>query len=118
MDRSGEANPVHLAHEDLVAEQVAAPDAAVRVGKVVASLSGNVREVTQEGVGRVVLLADVIKMLCVFLDLVVTNHVLEQLELVVVLVVDGGGVEEYTNVSIVHLVITHHEKSRSVDASV
>ena len=117
-DGGGHAGPVHLADEDLVAEEVTAEDGAVRVGVVAAHLASHIGQVSQEGVSSIVLLLAVIEMLSVLLDVVVTDHVLQKLEGVVVLVVDGWSVEEDTNVGVVHLIITHHEKSGHVDALV
>jgi len=111
-----EANPVHLTHEDLVTEEVRAPDAAVRVSEVMARLFGDIGKITDERVGGVVLLADIVEMLSMLGDLVVANHVPEKLKLVVILVVNAWGVEEYTDVRIVHLVVTHHEERGNVDA--
>ena len=113
---SGHANPVHLANEDLVTEEVATPDSAIRVGIVLASLSGHIDELTQNSLSGVVLLLSIVKMLSILLDIVVTNHMLQELEGVVVLVARGRGIVEDTNVGVVHLIVTHHEESGNVDA--
>jgi len=112
------ANPVHLTDEDLVSEEVATPDSAVRVGEVVAGLLGDIDELTKDGLGSVVLLLSVIEVLSVLLDIIISNHVSQKLEGVVVLMVDGRGIIEDTDVGVVHLVITHHEESWNVDALV
>jgi len=117
---SGKADTavVHLAGEDLVTEEVVAEKSAVGVSKVVGISHGHVGQVTEECVHGVVLLLDVIKMLSVLVDSVGAEHVLEEEECVVVLVLDAGGVVENTNVGVVHLVITDEEKGRSVDSLV
>ena len=111
-------NPVHLTHENFVSEQPGSPKTAVGVGEVVASLSGHIGKFTEDGLSGVVLLLDIVEMLSVLLDIVVTDHVSEKLEGVVVFVVDGGSVIEDTNVGVVHLVVTHHKQRGSVDALV
>ena len=68
--------------------------------------------------GSVVLLANIVEVLSMLADLVVTDHVLEEFELVVVLVVDARGIEEHTDVCVVHLIITHHEKRGNINALV
>jgi hypothetical protein len=113
--RSGDTNPVHLADEDLVSEEVGAPHTAVGVGKVLAHLSGHIGKLTENSLGGVVLLLSIVEMLVVLLDIVVTDHRLQELEGVVVLVVDAGSIVENTDVGVVHLVITHHEQRGSVD---
>jgi hypothetical protein len=115
-DGSCDANPVHLADEDFVSEEIAAPDTAVRVSKVLAGLLSHIGKFTKNTMSRVVLLLGVVKVLSVLLDIVVADHVLQELEGVVVLVVDGWGIEEDTNVGVVHLVVTHHEERWRVNA--
>ena len=112
----GDTNPVHLADEDLVAEEVAAPETTVRVSEVLASLSGHIGELAKDALGRVVLLLRIVEMSGVLLDVVVTDNVLHQLEGVVVLVVDTWSIVEDTNVGVIHLVVTHHKERGSVDA--
>jgi len=107
---SSKANPVHLADEDLVTEEVATPETAVRVGVVLASLKGHVWELTKDTLSRVVLLLGIIEMLGVLLDVVVSDHVSQELERVVILVVDRWGIVEDTNVNVVHLVVSHHQQ--------
>ena len=116
--RSGDTNPVHLADEDLVTEEVGAPESTVGVGVVLAHLSGHIWKLTENGLGGVVLLLGVVKMLIVLLDFVVADHLLEELEGVVILVVDAWGIVENADVGVVHLVVTHHEQCGSVDAFV
>ena len=116
--RGSSADPVHLADEDLVSEQVRSPNTTVRVGEVLALLLGDVGKFSQDTLGGVVLLLAIVKMLSVLLDVVVTDHVTEELEGVVVLVVDRGSVVEDTNVGVVHLIVTHHQESGNVDTLV
>jgi hypothetical protein len=109
---------VHLAGEDLIAEEVVAENAGVGVGEVVGLSHGHVGQVTEQRVHGVVLLLDVVEVLSVLVDSVGAEHVLEEQERVVVLVLDAGSVVEDTNVRVVHLVITDEEQRRSVDSRV
>jgi len=86
-DGRSHAHPVHLANKYLVAKQVTAEEAAVRVGDVLARLASHVRQVCKQGVSGIVLLLAVVEVLSVPLDVVVADHVLQEHEGVVVLVV-------------------------------
>ena len=82
---SGETNLVHLADEALVAEEVGAPETAVRVSEVLANLYSHIWKLTDNQLGGVVLLLGVVKMLSILLDVKVTNYMLEELEGVIIL---------------------------------
>lgn len=109
---------VHLAGEDLVTEEVVAPDAGVGVGEVVRVSHGHIGQVSEESVRRVVLFLDVVEMLSMLVNTVGSKNVLEKQECVVVLVLDGGGVVEDTDVRVVHLVITDEEQGWRVNSLV
>ena len=115
-DGSCKTNPVHLASKDLIAEQIAAEESAVRVSLVVAGLPSDIREVSKSRMSRVVLLLHVIEVLSVLRDIIVTDHVSQDPEGIVILMVDMWGVEENADVGIIHLIVAHHEKRRSVHA--
>ena len=57
-------------------------------------------------------------MLGVLLDVIVADDVFKELEGVIVLIVYAWCIVENTNVGVVHLVITHHEKRGSIDTLV
>jgi hypothetical protein len=117
---SGQADTavVHLAGEDLVTEEVVTENAGVGVSEVVGLSHSHIGQVTEECVHGVVLLLDIVEMLSVLVDSVGAEHVLEEEECVVVLVLDAGGVVEDTDVGVVHLVITDEEEGRCVDSLV
>lgn len=112
----GEADTavVHLSSEDLVAEEIVTKHAVVRASKVVRIGSSDVGEVTEESVHRVVLLVDIVKVLSVLVHSVGTEHMLQEEEAVVVLILHRGSVVEDTNVGVNHLVISDEEDGRSV----
>mmetsp|Transcript_119355 Transcript_119355/g.166548 ORF Transcript_119355/g.166548 Transcript_119355/m.166548 type:complete len:385 (-) Transcript_119355:291-1445(-) len=116
---SGEADTavVHLSGEDLITVEVVAEDAAVGVGIVVSVGVSNINEISEKSVHGVVLLLDIVKVLSVLIDAVVTEHILQKKEAIVVSVLDAGGVVEHTNVRVDHLVISNKEKSRDVNRS-
>jgi len=110
---SGQADTavVHLAGEDLVTEEVVTENAGVGVSEVVGLSHSHIGQVTKECVHGVVLLLDIVEMLSVLVDSVGAEHVLEEEECVVVLVLDAGGVVEDTDVRVDHLVVSDHEQS-------
>jgi len=79
---------VHLSGEDFISEEVVTEHTAVRVGKVLGVSQCNIRQVTEHGVHRVVLLVDVIQMTSVLINSVGAEQVLKQKEGVVVFVLD------------------------------
>jgi len=115
----GEADTavVHLASEDLVSEEVVTEDAAVGVGVVEGLSDGDVGEVSKEHVHGVVLLLHVVEMTGVLVNAVVTEHVLEEEEGIVVGILDGGGVIEDSDVGVDHLVVSDEEESRDVNGT-
>lgn len=106
---------VHLSGEDLVTEEVVSENTAVGVSQVVGISSGNIWKGTQESVHRVVLLVDIVEMLGVLVNSVAAEHVLEEQEAVVVLILDAWGIVEDTNVRVDHLIISDEQKSWDVD---
>ena len=78
--RGGKTDPVHLTDKDFVSEKPRSPETAVRVGKVIAGLSCHIDKLTKSSLSGVVLLIHIIEMLSVFLDVVVADHVSEQME--------------------------------------
>ena len=116
--RHADTAVVHLAGEDLVTEEVVAPNSGVGVGEVVGVSHGNIGQVTEESVGRVILLLNVVEMLSVLVNSVGSKDVFEKKECVVVLVLDGGGIVEDTDVRVVHLVITDEEEGWGVNSLV
>ena len=78
-------------------------------------MSGHIWQLTKDALGRVVLLLSIVEVLGIPLDVVVADDVPHELEGVVVLIVDAWSIVEDTNVGVVHLVVTHHEKRGSVD---
>lgn len=113
--RKADTTVVHLSGEDLVAEEVVSKDTAVRVSEVFALSPGDIRQVAEKGVHRVVLFLDIIEMLSVVLNVVGAEHVLEQIEGIVVLILDRGSIVENSNIRVVHLIVTDHENGRAVD---
>jgi len=113
----GEADTavVHLSGEHLVTVEVVSENAAVGVSIVVSVGVGDINEISEKSVHRVVLLLDIVKVLSVLVNAVVTEHVLQKKEAIVVSVLNAGGVVEHTNVGVDHLVISNKEKSRDVD---
>merc|ERR1711885_19272 len=77
---------------------------------------GHIWELSENHVGSIVLVSNIVDVLAVLLDLVVTDHVAQKLEGVVVLVVDGWSIVEDIAVGVVALIISHEEKSWDVDA--
>jgi hypothetical protein len=65
-------------------------------------------------VHAVVLFFDIVEMFCVLIDSECAKHVLEKQEGVVVLMFNAGSVVEYTDVRVVHLIITDEHESRYV----
>ncbi len=106
---------VHLSHKDFVSEEVVTENTAVAVREVMGIGSGNIDELAKQNVHGVVLLLDIIEMLGVLIDPVRAEHVLQEKEAIVVLVLDGGSVVEDTNVGIDHLIVAGEEHSRDVD---
>lgn len=106
---------VHLSGEDLVTEEVVSENTAVGVGHVVGVSSGDIWEGTEKSVHGVVLLVDIVEVLSMLVDSVSAEHVLEEQEAVVVLILDAWGIVEDTNVGVDHLVISDHQKSWDVN---
>lgn len=105
---------VHLSSEDLIAEEIVTEDAVVGTSEVVAVGLGDVGQVTEESVHRVVLLVHIVEMLSVLVNSVGAEHVLKEKEAIVVLVLDGRSIVEDTNVGVDHLVVSDEEDRRSV----
>lgn len=106
---------VHVSGEDLVSEEVVAPETAVRVSEVVGIVSGDINELSEDGVEGVVLLLSVVQVAGVLVDSVVAVDFLEELEGPVVSVVVAWGIVEHSDVGVVHLVVSHHLEGWGVD---
>jgi hypothetical protein len=71
---------VHLSSEDLVTEEVVSEDTSIRVSHIVGVSSGNIWEITEEGMHGVVLLVAIIEMLGMLVNSVFSEHVFEKKE--------------------------------------
>lgn len=107
---------VHLSSEDLVSEEVVSEKSGITVGKVVRLSSSNIWEISEESVHGVVLLVAVVEVLSMLVDSVGSEHVLQEEETVVVLVLDAWSVVEDTDITIVHLIISDEEDGWDVDS--
>lgn len=108
---------VHLSGEDLVSEEVVSEKTSVGVGKVVAVGSGDIWEVSEKGMHGVVLLVDIIEVLSVLVDSVGSEHVLQKEEREVVFMLGRWSIIEDTNVGVVHLIISDHQKTWNINWS-
>ena len=106
---------VHLSCEYLISEEVVTEKTGITVSEVMGLSSGDIWKISEESVHGVVLLVDVIKMLSVLINSVRPEHVLQEEETVVVLVLDTWGIVEDTNVTVVHLIVSDEEDSWDVD---
>lgn len=88
---------VHLASEDFVSEKPVTEYSTVAVRTVQALLSCYIRQITNHCVHTVVLLLNVIQVLAVSVDRVVSEYSLEQQERVEILVVPAGCVVEHSD---------------------
>lgn len=113
----GEANTavVHLSSEDLIAEEIVTEEAVVGASEVVGVGSGDVGQVAEERMHRVVLLVDIVEVLGVLVNSVRAEHVLQEKEGVVVLVLHRGSIIEDTNVGVDHLIVSNEEDRGRVD---
>lgn len=107
---------VHLSSEDFVSEEVVTEKAGVRVSEVVRVSSGDINEVSEKSVHGVVLLVHIIQMFSMLINSIRSEHVLQEKEGVVVLVLDSWGIVEDTNVRVDHLVISDEEKGWDVNS--
>jgi len=78
--------------------------------------SGDINEVSEKSVHRVVLLVHIIQMFSMLINSIRSEHVLQEKEGVVVLVLDSWGIVEDTNVRVDHLVISDEEKGWDVNS--
>jgi hypothetical protein len=106
---------VHLSGEDLVTEEVVSEKSSITVWEVVGLSSSDIWEITEEGVHGVVLLVAVVEMLSMLIDSVGSEHVLQEEETVVVLVLDTWSIVEDSDVTVVHLIISDEENGWDVD---
>lgn len=115
----GKANTavVHLASENFVTEEVVSEDTAVGVGEVERLSQGNVGKITEHSVHRVVLLLNIVEMAGMLINAIITEHVLEKKEAVVISILDGRSIVENTNVTVNHLIISNEEEGGNVDRS-
>jgi len=52
------------------------------------------------------------------INAIVTEHVLEEEECIIVGILDGGSIVEDTNVGVDHLVVSDEEKSGDIDGAI
>jgi hypothetical protein len=89
---------VHLSGEDLISVEVVTEETAIRVCEVVRIGLGDIWELSEERVHRVVLLVGIIQVFSMLIDSVGAEHVLEEQEGVEVLVLSRWGIIEDSNV--------------------
>lgn len=118
VDWNVNTSEVHVSGEDFISEDVVTPKSAVRVGLVFTVSQGDIDEVSKHDVHSIVLLQGIVAMLSVSVNSVVSDHVLHQEECVVVWVLSSWSIKEDTDIGVVHLVISHHEKGWNVDTFV
>jgi len=106
---------VHLSCEYLISEEVVTEKTGITVRHVVAFSSSDIWKISEESVHRVVLLVAVVEMLGMLINSVRTEHVLQEKETVVVLVLDTWGIVEDTNVTVVHLIVSDEEDSWDIN---
>jgi hypothetical protein len=106
---------VHLSGEDLISVEVVTEETAIRVCEVVRIGLGDIWELSEERVHRVVLLVGIIQVFSMLIDSVGAEHVLEEQEGVEVLVLSRWGIIEDSNVWVDHLIISHEENWWSID---
>jgi hypothetical protein len=106
---------VHLSSEDFVSKEVVSEDTSIRVSVVMAVSSGDIYEVTKQSVHRVVLLVDIIQMLSILINSVGSEHVLKHEERVVVFISNTWSIIEDSDVGVVHLIISDHQKSWNIN---
>lgn len=116
---SWEANTavVHLSSENLIAEEIVTKHTAVRVSEVVGISSGDIGKISEQSVHRVVLFVHIVEVFSILIDSVGAEHVLEQIESIIVLVLERWSIVENTNIGVDHLVISDHKDSWDVDGS-
>ena len=107
----GHAAPVHLPGENLIAEKPVAKDAAVAVGTIKTLCTSDVWKITKHGMHRIVLFLHIIKMCCMLIDFVLTNHALEHQESVEIFVLPRRCIVENSNRGVEHLIVSDHEQS-------
>ena len=86
--RKAHAAIIHLSDEDFVSKEVVSEYTAVAVGHVVRVSAGNVDELAEENMHRVILLFDVIEVLCMLINSVRTEHILKEKEAIIIFVFD------------------------------
>ena len=106
---------VHLSGEDLITEEVVSEKSSITVWEIVRLSSGDIWEITEESVHGVVLLVAVVEVLSMLIDSVGSEHVLQEEETVVVLVLDTWSIVEDSDVTVVHLIISDEENGWDVD---
>lgn len=106
---------VHLTGENFIAKEVVTEDTAVRVSKVMRIGSGNIGQVTDQGMHRVVLLVDVIKMTRIIINSIGAEQVFQQQEAIVVLVLDTWSIVEDTHIRVNHFIVTDEEDGWDID---
>ena len=107
---------VHLSSEDLITEEVVSEKSSITVSEIVRLSSSDIWEITEEGVHGVVLLVAVVEVLSMLVDSVGSEHVLQEEETIVILVLDTWSIVEDSDVTVVHLIISDEENGWDVDS--
>jgi hypothetical protein len=102
--RQAYTSVVHLSCENFVSEEVVSENTAVRVSEIVAVSSGDIRVGSQYAVHGVVLLLRIIQMSGMEIKSEVAEHMFQQKETEVILVLDGWGIVEDTDIGVDHLI--------------
>ena len=89
---------VHLSSENFVSEEIVAEKTTVRVGKIVRVSSGDVWQVSKKGMHRVVLFMDIIEVLSMLINSVVSEHVFHQRKSIEVFILGTWSIIKDTNV--------------------
>jgi hypothetical protein len=104
--RQTDSTVVHLASENLVSEEVVAKKTAVTVGAVDALVAGDIGQIANHRVQRVVLLLHIVQVACISLDIVAAEDSLEDKEWIEIFTLPRGGVIKHTDIGIDHLIIS------------
>jgi len=114
---SGETDTtvVHLSSEDFVSEEIVSEKTRVRVRVEQSFSDGDINEISEERVHRVILLLGIVEMFSVLVNSVASEHVLKEQETVVVGVLYGRSIVVDNVVGVDHFIITDEHKSRSED---
>jgi hypothetical protein len=100
----------HLVGEDFIAVEVAAEEAGVAVGQILAFVEGDVGHLAELGMQLIVLSISGVEVgSSIFVRSIFSQNSLKQFHGKIIRMSDCGGFEEDTNVNIGHFIITHVE---------